>query len=744
TEDGILFSHVANGHAVDPSIAPTAQGFPRRPAASPEVLGFAAGDLPPVGTIVRAPDGYHMVTDANGTTTPVTAKGHPREGSPSDLTTLGATDKWQVPKSQFSPELAGSLRGENTQLQEMVDQAILDPNNTRIDSQPTPDTYVMRFDTGRPTGTQNGADVNGIVISWRRGQDGTWLPESISPERVDSSPAAGRSTAADAAPIAQPHPGHHDDAAGIFGQGLPSTDAPGPNARRVIGPDGNPAIVFGRLPDGRLILGDGQGNRQAVDPALVVDGNRTDFAQDILPSGSRVNVRRTDGTFEQDWVVSAHNADGTVTVTRADGQLEKTIRSSDLFQQNAHRALGPDTVARTIHSNGTTSDGWIPTNTIGDEVVLVRPNERGQVEVRRMPASDFMALNSDRVLGANGSYPGTTPLRRGLGGDHDVPDLSVVEGRDFQRSGPGNIPEAGDYLFRGGIDVQHGNIRIRVETDPGTPSLVVRQRVEALQAAIDAMPPEMRANIRRVNVLEGRNPQDSYWAQQTGDANFRSGATAGGDTVNMFYGTEGDVTSLFAHEATHTFGLDGGPFHRNEWENAMAADAAHLSGLRGRDRIRTLPYGMQLDSPAISGYAQLQYDGALNAQGQRNVNEDWAETGGFTVQGERNGGIVATRRRWLGLSTQNYTMADLFPNRSAMFDQYRANIRQFGSPYGPPAGYHTPPQGFGPGAGAPGIAAGTPNGSVTGSSVFTMLTQPGFTAGLHTGAQSAEDDEARG
>ncbi|MCW2927347.1 MAG: hypothetical protein JWM86_1315, partial [Thermoleophilia bacterium] len=132
TEDGILFSHVANGHAVDPSIAPTAQGFPRRPAASPEVLGFAAGDLPPVGTIVRAPDGYHMVTDANGTTTPVSAKGHPREGSPSDLTTLGATDKWQVPKSQFSPELAGSLRGENTQLQEMVDQAILDPNNTRI------------------------------------------------------------------------------------------------------------------------------------------------------------------------------------------------------------------------------------------------------------------------------------------------------------------------------------------------------------------------------------------------------------------------------------------------------------------------------------------------------------------------------------------------------------------------------------------------------------------------------------
>jgi hypothetical protein len=438
----------------------------------------------------------------------------------------------------------------------------------------------------------------------------------------------------------------------------------------VQGADGAPVTVYGRLSDGQVIVGDGRGNRAIEAPGDLIARNTTRFAQSSMPDGTTVSIRRSDGSYQHDWSVQSHNVDGTVTVTSADGTLSKTINAGDLFSQNLHHAVGTDVVVRIAGPDGSVSDGWLPYSTQAGQVHVYRRNADGTTTTASTPSTTFQSLNADRILGAHGAYPGQN-LRSSLGGAHATIDSAVVEGRDYRRVGAGVLGQSGGYLFRGGIETSYNGVTIRLEADPGMPTLDARAQIEQTMQAIDAVPIEIRRNITEVNVLEGRNPQDPHWAAETGDPNFRSGATAGTNAVNLYYGTQGDVPALFAHEATHTFGVDGGPFHRTDWEQAMSLDAGHLAQLGGRSKIRPIPYGMRLDTPAVSSYAQLQFDGKVDkVTGQRNIKEDWAETGGFIVQAERMGGIVATRRRWYG-GTQKYTMADLFPNRTAAFEGYR-------------------------------------------------------------------------
>jgi hypothetical protein len=453
---------------------------------------------------------------------------------------------------------------------------------------------------------------------------------------------------------------------------LPTRDLPASSVGRVLGTDGQPAVVYGRLPDGRLIMGDGSGTRYAAGAVQTVLGNLRSFSTRAMQAGETVSLRRPDGSFDDAAQVVAHNADGTVVVRSGDQQvlLDVDVLAGD----NLHRLVAPGTVARVDMGNGVMSDGWQAYGTRNDVVYLQRTNVDGSIDRTTIGSLAFLQANSDRILGSFGAYPGQ-PLRRGLGGEFDMPDTSVVEGQHFRRVGAGELSQAGGYLFRGGIEVQHGDVLIRVETDLGTPSMDVRHQVQLTMTALDALPPEMRRNITEVNVLEGRNPGDAHWAQVTGNEHFLSGATAGTNNINLFYGHRGNTMQLLAHEATHTFGVNGGPFHRDLWEQQMLLDAAHLSTLAGRGRIRPLVDGLQLDTPAVSGYAQLHYDGMTDPTGRRNVNEDWAETGAFIVRGEHNGGSVATRRRWWG-GVQRLTMADLFPNRTRTFNDYRGWAQQ--------------------------------------------------------------------
>lgn len=502
--------------------------------------------------------------------------------------------------------------------------------------------------------------------------------------------------------ILDPHPGHGSDPGVDFGP-LPTRDLAGPNVARIAGADGGLVVAYGRLPDGRIIVGEGNGTRTTELPSALIDRNRTRFVQETMPQGIAVTVRRSDGSFDHDWVVRAHNADGSVTVLSADGRLEKTLGAGEMFEQNLHLSVGRDTAIRIQRRDGTISDGWVPVSTERGEIAVVRREADGSISHESTPSAAFQALNADRILGAHGAYPGQD-LRTSLGGTHATADPQAVEGVNYRRVGSGQLNQSGDYLFRGGIEVDYQGVTIRVEADPGAPTIDTSQQIVEVQRAIDAVPVEIRRNITEVNVLEGRNPQDLYWAQRTGDPNFRSGATAGGNTVNLYYGASGDVPSLFAHEATHTFGRNGGPIEPNVWEQAMLLDAAHLAQLGGRRNIRPIPYGMQLDTPAVSGYAQLQYDGTLDPMtGLRNLNEDWADTGGFIVQAERMGGVVATRRRWYG-ATKQYSMADLFPNRTAAFNSYRQlALAQLPQPH---AMYAPAPSATGAGASAsPGLSA---------------------------------------
>jgi hypothetical protein len=108
-------------------------------------------------------------------------------------------------------------------------------------------------------------------------------------------------------------------------------------------------------------------------------------------------------------------------------------------------------------------------------------------------------------------------------------------------------------------------------------------------AALSRLPPEVRAGINEVRLNSAQNPQDTFWAQQYGDPNFRSYMTA--DSANGaidFYPTahrqDADyLAGSIVHEAGHfasqqNYGYAHTTQDWQNWQTAMNADRLSPSG----------------------------------------------------------------------------------------------------------------------------------------------------------------------
>ncbi|MDP1827500.1 MAG: hypothetical protein Q8L48_29790 [Archangium sp.] len=105
--------------------------------------------------------------------------------------------------------------------------------------------------------------------------------------------------------------------------------------------------------------------------------------------------------------------------------------------------------------------------------------------------------------------------------------------------------------------------------------------VEEVASALSAMPPEALARVAEVRLAPTKNPEDAFWAQQYGRAEFSTFMNCGSDGVVTIFpqttkvGASG-VASTLVHETGHAWsmkdwgGKDSAPWQA--WKSAGARD----------------------------------------------------------------------------------------------------------------------------------------------------------------------------
>jgi hypothetical protein len=245
-----------------------------------------------------------------------------------------------------------------------------------------------------------------------------------------------------------------------------------------------------------------------------------------------------------------------------------------------------------------------------------------------------------------------------------VGSTTEVGERTLRATGPSATLQTTDgYAFRGGFETFHDGFKIHVEDPGAVPSATTLTRVEEIAGHLDAMPAALRSNITTINHLMADNPADRYRAAKTSNNNFKSEATAGGNVINFWNGDKVRASTIW-HEATHLLGRDGGPVDAQRWSEAMASDQKLQNRLLKHQTVVTNPMSITPRKLTDSQYSKLQYD-AVNADGTRNLAEDWAEFGSFAMHDSLAGESLLKVRRH-GVTT-GYSAAELYPNRMALY-----------------------------------------------------------------------------
>lgn len=174
----------------------------------------------------------------------------------------------------------------------------------------------------------------------------------------------------------------------------------------------------------------------------------------------------------------------------------------------------------------------------------------------------------------------------------NLPELvSMVKDTREVRKAPYKIQrgaEQSNYRFRGKkVDAQKHEVQI----DGRSIEVVTPKRrnpadgqfhsAKEVAEALAMLPPESRANVKRVVINPQANPEDSYWGDKFGDKDFNAYATAGRDGTVTFYPTHTKhstkaMSETMSHEIGHFIshkmdaGKDGTAWR--DWERAIKSD----------------------------------------------------------------------------------------------------------------------------------------------------------------------------
>ncbi|HBN07537.1 MAG TPA: hypothetical protein DD435_02445 [Cyanobacteria bacterium UBA8530] len=94
------------------------------------------------------------------------------------------------------------------------------------------------------------------------------------------------------------------------------------------------------------------------------------------------------------------------------------------------------------------------------------------------------------------------------------------------------------------------------------------------------VPAALQGSLKTVNLKDGPNPSDDYWAKQYNVEGFSSAATGGNGNVTFYKGTNNVKDDYFDHEFGHNLGQrfsTKNVLYPDDWEAAVQADGEVVS-----------------------------------------------------------------------------------------------------------------------------------------------------------------------
>lgn len=231
------------------------------------------------------------------------------------------------------------------------------------------------------------------------------------------------------------------------------------------------------------------------------------------------------------------------------------------------------------------------------------------------------------------------------------------------------------YKFKGGWSKDIRGVRVVIEDGFGTSYADIWRHYDEM---LKSMKPAVRAKLRTINHLKGRNPQDAYWAEQYKTPGFLSSATGGGGQINFW--RDGNRTDLmedttFWHEVGHAISPTSGPFDSSAWARAVNYDDK-LSELR--KGVFMTPTGQTRLGSKV-GRMKMDQKGSWSSYGDNAPDEDWAELFMLFMM-ERQYGLLF--RNSLG---EAISIAQLYPQRVKLMSQWTGmRLKKAGVPLKPP------------------------------------------------------------
>lgn len=179
-----------------------------------------------------------------------------------------------------------------------------------------------------------------------------------------------------------------------------------------------------------------------------------------------------------------------------------------------------------------------------------------------------------------------------------------------------------------------------------------------VDGVLEGVPAEHRGVLRGVQLVEGANPKDAYWAEQYNTPGFVSGATGGMGGITVWNGQTPKPTTV-AHEFGHNVdphlgGLAGMGSDSPQWEAVASLDAVSSSAWSGKYVETRLT---EFVKPVHLG------EGGVTSYGNNSPGEDFAESVRLWLKDRREGKIGYDKT-----TGNNLRFSDVFPERARHLD----------------------------------------------------------------------------
>lgn len=276
--------------------------------------------------------------------------------------------------------------------------------------------------------------------------------------------------------------------------------------------------------------------------------------------------------------------------------LSREVKEGGAPQRRGRVAAAAETSRNLIGPSAEPTD----TNAVGiDEVEENRPNDTDERNTRDSTKGGVATPDPNAGVVGEGLENGEpVPYTNSNGEEFEV-QYSQGESTDTQDT----------------YTIKLGNDEVSVRIPPG----------EDPEAALDEItnyysqqPENVRGAVHTINIEEGQNPADDYWAEEYDIPDFTSAATGGGGQINFWNGTRYLGEDVFDHEFGHNVGNavrneqneESNPLqdYVNRFKDALSGDAASQNVPRGYSEAANS------DNNSVSDY------------GDNAIAEDFAET----------------------------------------------------------------------------------------------------------------------